>query len=365
MNFYEMTKDAFYQHCRKLQEECQTVNWNDIRAYHSVVMADNMAWTIKHVPAKRTFVTGINVMDGNEHRLSRKKYEGRLKAVTHEFGQVMKVKHSGAVAEAHAAGKRIPAAVRYDYPEIFTPFNESHSDKFRDRFGMLFSRFNEMRNCKALKDAKWQAAQMNEWLESKHDDIADLQARRAIIATGKDIKPGKVEEALELADSLIEHAESDLAVYLYIQKHIRNTVAPDPSQPMTFQVMEEFVGCTAEDVRKFNESADVYDELDDIFESLGGDHSGDEVIAKINEAAQGSVVGFGDDFVVSATGYDEVKRYAELLAKTLRQIKAALESDSSDKSTVGQIELALKQAERDPDFDEAIAYVLPEVAEAA
>ena len=161
--YHEMTKREVVEHLRALYYAQPKADWDSL-AVGGVILSKGRGWRITRVPPKRGFVMATNVMTGEVEKLLRSQYATPDLLVTDEATlAVLRTSHQEEIRKAMAAGKSISPQVRYDYPEVFTPYPESWDEKRREKARTLWQRINEMR---AFHDSQeppgWQFRKVDE-----------------------------------------------------------------------------------------------------------------------------------------------------------------------------------------------------------
>jgi hypothetical protein len=224
--YHEMTKSEAVERLRALYHAQPKADWDAI-AVGNVLLRKGRGWRVVRVPPKRGFVMATNVMTGEVEKLLRSQYATPDLLLTDEATlAVLRTSHEEEIRKATAAGAEIRPQVRYDYPEIFTPYPESWDEKRRERAGDLWRRINEMR---AFNDRSeppgWQLRRVDGMIAEAGKDVARWRKYRAEVEAGVGIKkPEAIPRIVAGVDETIRDLKEQVKILRHLRKHLERTV---------------------------------------------------------------------------------------------------------------------------------------------
>ncbi len=224
--YHEMTKGEAVERLRALYYAQPKADW-DALAVGDILLSKGQGWRVARVPPKRGFVMATNVMTGEVEKLLRSQYATPDLLVTDEGTlAVLRTSHEEEIRKAMAAGAEIRPQVRYDYPEIFTPYPESWDEKRREKAGDLWQRINEMR---AFRDSQeppgWQFGRVDHMVAEARKDIARWRKYRAEVEAGVKItKPEAIPRIVAGVDETIRDLKEQVQILRHLRKHLEKTV---------------------------------------------------------------------------------------------------------------------------------------------
>jgi hypothetical protein len=225
-HFYEMTKSEIVDHLRALYNAQPKADWNTL-AVGNIIVSKGRGWRITHIPPKRGFVIGTNVMTGEAEKLLRSQYATADLLVTDEATlATLRTVHQEEIEKAIAKGITISLAVQYDYPELFTPFPASWDEKRREKALGIWRRIHEMR---AFNDHQqgtgWQFGKVDDWKDCTAKEIVHLEHYRSDVEAGVGIKkPEVIPEIVARLNDSIRESKDEIEILNHLRKHLEKTL---------------------------------------------------------------------------------------------------------------------------------------------
>lgn len=221
MQFHEMTARQFREYGQRLYAACPKVKWDALKV-GDVLLDQYRPYEVEHIPPKRGYAVGRNILDGYEMKLPRKRYEANSYLATPELLAIAKIKHKDAVADAVAAGLPIPGAVRYDYPELFSPMPEAWPENQRRD---AKQEFESLRPSYTDTNEFWPALLVIDRIHACERHIeSNQELLHAIKAGAAEVKPGYVECVTEKYEAQIGYDRARLEILAWLSKHIETTI---------------------------------------------------------------------------------------------------------------------------------------------
>lgn len=224
--FYEMTRAEVTSHLRSLYYAQPKANW-DTLAVSSIILHKGRGWRITRIPPKRGFVLATNVVTGEAEKLLRSTYESSDLLITDEATlDILQTSHQEEIHTAMAAGVTISPLVRYDYPEVFTPYPASWDEKRREKAHDMWLRINDMRAFRDRTEAPgWQLRRVAYLRQDAKKDIARWEAYRAEVEAGVKItKPKAIPGIVNSVNQAITDLKEQIVILHHLQKHLKNTL---------------------------------------------------------------------------------------------------------------------------------------------
>lgn len=226
--FYEMTKSEIVDHLRSLYYAQPKADW-DTLAVGNIIVSKGRGWRITHIPPKRGFVMGTNVISGAIEKLLRSHYATPDLLVTDEATlATLRTVHQEEIEKAMAAGITIGLKVQYDYPALFTPFPASWDEKRREKAHDLWRRINEMRAFNDRQGPGWQFPHVDGLKADTERDIVRWEEYRADCEAGVGIKkPEAIPRLVASTNESIAELRERIEILHHLRKHLEKTVRLD------------------------------------------------------------------------------------------------------------------------------------------
>jgi hypothetical protein len=224
--FHEMTRGEAVEHLRTLYHAQPKADCEKL-VVGGVILSKGRGWRVVRVPPKRGFVLATNVMTGEVEKLLRSQYATPDLLLTDEGTlAVLRTSHEEEIRKAMAAGAEIRPQVRYDYPEIFTPYPESWDEKRREKAQDAWRRINEMR---AFRDSQeppgWQLRKVDQMVAETRKEIARWRKYRAEVEAGVGIKkPEAIPSIVASVDETLHRLKEEIEILAHLRKHLAKTV---------------------------------------------------------------------------------------------------------------------------------------------
>jgi len=225
--FHEMTQAQLATELRTLYHAQPKADWSKL-AVGNVLLHKYRGWRITRIPPKRGFVLGENLATGEVQKLLRSQYDSPELLVVENDETVAKLRtvHREEIEKALAAGIPIAPLVKYDYPELFTPFPPEWDERLREKARGIWSRVNEMRTFRDRREpVGWQFGEVDERVARAESEIAWQENYRVQCEAGVKIrKPEAIPGIVRHVDERIEELREEVAILLHLRRHLDNTV---------------------------------------------------------------------------------------------------------------------------------------------